>query len=134
MAITVQWDDPEKTIIRYTYMGQWTWAEYDEAVTQALELVKDVSSVDVIADFSQSSLLPERALQNFRNSLNKEQRVIPFEITVLVIKSEFMKRMLDMFGKLYGRGGIGMKIKSANSLEEARQIIHNRKQIPSTKP
>jgi hypothetical protein len=134
MAISVQWDDPETTILRYTYTGQWTWLEYDEAVTQALELVKGMTSLDVIADFSHSSLLPERAMQNFRNSLSKEQRVIPFEITVLVIKSEFMKRMLDMFGKLYGRGGIGMKIKSANSLEEARQIIYHRRQIPSTNP
>ncbi len=127
MPVTVRWDDPAKTILCYTYTGQWTWEQYDEAVTQALELTKEGGAIDVIADFSQSSLLPDRALSHFRNSLNQKNRSIPFEMTVLIIKSDFMARMLEIFGQLYGRGGVGAKLKSAHSIEEARQIIADRR-------
>jgi hypothetical protein len=128
MSVTVQWDDAEKTTLHYTYQGQWTWPEYEAAVTQALELAKDAGpSLYVIADFSQSSLLPDRALHNFRSSMNRGDRVIPFEITVLIMKSEFMARMFDVFGKLYGRGELGAKLKTASSVDEARQIIADRR-------
>jgi len=129
VSVTVQWDDAERTTLLYTYEGRWSWAEYEEAVIEAVNLVgKDRQTVNVIADFSEGSLLPEQALSNFRRSLNREDRSVSFGLAVLIIRNEFMIRMLDLFVRLYGRGGIGARLKPARSLEEARQIIYSQRE------
>jgi hypothetical protein len=59
MGITVAWDNPEKTILRYVHYGGWTWAELDAAVTEARRLFRSVTHpVHVIIDLRESRPLP----------------------------------------------------------------------------
>jgi hypothetical protein len=122
MSVNVEWDDSEQRILRYTYEAGWTWEEYAAAVAEATRLVVKVDGqIDVIGDFSKSTLLPERALSNFRKSLATSPDTVPFKMVVLIIRNEFIARMLDTFSRMYpsARG----KIRSAPSLEDARRII-----------
>ncbi|GAB4549906.1 MAG: hypothetical protein OHK0023_15130 [Anaerolineae bacterium] len=126
MSITVQWDDATYTVLRYTYTTRWTWADYEAAVTSAGVMVKaDAQTnqlVDVIADFSQSAMLPDHALANFRRSL-QSQNAIAFGVTVLVTHNQFMRSMIEVFGRLNRQ--VNNRLRVANSLEEARMIIAN---------
>lgn len=124
MGITVQWDDDSHTILRYTYALRWTWAEYEGVVAKARELVNAEAQpdrvVDVIADFSQSSILPDHALANFRRSL-QSQNAIAFGITVLVTRNQFLRAMVEVFGRLNQQAS--RKLRTANNLDEARSLI-----------
>lgn len=122
MSVNVGWDDPEQTILRYTYEAGWTWEEYATAVATATQLVATASGeIDVIGDFSNSTLLPERALSNFRKSLATSPDTVPFKMVVLIVKNEFISRMLDTFSRMYPSAR--NKIRSAPSLEDARRLI-----------
>ncbi|MBC7871523.1 MAG: hypothetical protein H7Y09_11845 [Chitinophagaceae bacterium] len=124
MSVTVQWDDESCTILRYTYMQRWTWADYEAAVVQAHDLVNAIQdrsdAVDVIADFSESTLLPDKALANFRTSLNRN-KAISFRVVVIIIPNQFLHRMLDLFGRLYGN--VSRNFRTAANLDEAHAII-----------
>lgn len=122
MPITIEWDDSEKTIIRYTYQGKWTWEENDQISAQSVAFAKEVDHpLDVIIDFRNSHLLPERALSRFRDYLTPSDKTMSFQTAVLVFQSEFLARMLEIFSRLYS--GVRGKIHSATSVEEAREII-----------
>lgn len=137
MPISVTWDDDARTILRYTYSGSWTWTEYDVAIHQAYELSLQANAplVDVIADFSDSRLLPQNALSGFQRSMNTSES-IAFGITVLVGENMFLLRMIDLYRKLNHK--TGSRIKTAKHLDEARAIIANiraeRRNIPDNSP
>jgi hypothetical protein len=124
MHITVQWDDESHTILRYTYTSRWTWADYESAVAKARELLNAEAQpnrlVDVIADFSHSSVLPDHAIANFRRSLQTEN-AIAFGITVLITGNQFIRTMVEVFGRLNQR--TSAKLRTANNLDEARSLI-----------
>jgi hypothetical protein len=130
MPITVVWDNDQKTILHYTYTGKWTWAEYEAVVDQAAQLVKDIDyQIDVIADFSETSLLPDQAIHGFKKSL--DTRPINFGVAVLVTQRIFITRLVDAFSRLYRK--IGQKLVIAPSVSEARAILAQRQNTP-TKP
>jgi hypothetical protein len=63
MGITVAWDNPEKTILRYVHYGGWTWAELDAAVAEARHRFRSVTHpVHVIIDLRESRPLPPLTL------------------------------------------------------------------------
>lgn len=124
MTVTVAWDDLENRVLCYNYTGQWTWPEQEEAVTHALELVGAARvPVDVIADFTESFLVPAGAVSNFRLSILRLDRVLPFKTAVLVLRNEFMRQMLVTFTRLYGRGGLGARLYAVKTLEEAHEFL-----------
>jgi hypothetical protein len=122
MPITVTWDDADPTILVYSYSGRWTWAEYQAATRQAFALVGGTQPVDVIADFSSGGLLPENAMSNFRRSIENNPQALQFRVAVLVLRHDFMARMVDVFTRIYGR--MGGKLRTTESLDDARRIIH----------
>ena len=122
MRVTVDWDDEAKTIIRYTYAEGWTWADYEVAVKAAYQLTQAVNPpmLDVIADFSGASLVPQNLIANFQRSLNSPY-TIEFGVTILVTPGLFMKRMIEMYGKINKQGG--SRIRLTKTIDEARQMI-----------
>ena len=126
MPITVNWDDSEQNVLHFVYMGQWTWDDYQRVTLQARELAKIATGqIDVIANFSQSSPLPNNALSYFRKSYTTAQSTIGFNIAVLVFRDSFLTRMIEVFQRLYASGG--GKITTTSSVEAARQIIRDRR-------
>src|SRR5215831_17349536 len=96
MTITVDWDDEAKTLLRYRYIGKWTWDEYIAANEQAVRLARSVDhSIDVIADFSEAILLPDKALSGFKRSMENSRYT--FGVAVIVSRSELVRRLVDLF-------------------------------------
>jgi hypothetical protein len=59
MSVHVEWDSPEKTAIRWTFVGRWTWGEYDDGLKVAHSLLETVDHpVDYIVDVSKMGILP----------------------------------------------------------------------------
>lgn len=65
MSITVAWDNPEKTILRQTYTGRWTWNQFYAASEQTRDLMDSVDHrVDILIDMRHSSTLPQNAMSH----------------------------------------------------------------------
>lgn len=65
--MNVDWDNPEKTVVRLTFIGDWTWDEVREAARVRGELLSQVDyTVDIINDLRQSNGLPIGSLDEGR--------------------------------------------------------------------
>ena len=99
MAVNVAWDNTEKTILRYSYQGSWTWDEYNQAVHTGLSLAASVQHrFDLVADFTQCKTLPRNVLSMFRKVLTNQRTMPPnMRLIVLVANSPFLDKMINMF-------------------------------------
>jgi hypothetical protein len=123
MGIEIRWDNDEKTIIRETYNGRWTWDDFYLRITgEVPPMMKSVNHrVDVIADFRPSGPLPVGpAITNARNVI----RSMPenWGCLVIVTDNRFIRVMVDTFRKLFSTG-MGAKTFTAATPEEAYQVI-----------
>jgi hypothetical protein len=120
MTVSIQWDNNEHTVLRYDFLGRWTWAEYHQALRTAFEMMASVSyEVDIIADFTQSSGLPSNAISGFAPSTKSFAPNAGH--AVVVIKARFFEMLLNSFSKVYSWNG---KItKASRTVEEARTIL-----------
>jgi len=124
MGITVRWGNDAQNIIYYEYTGRWTWAEYREANEQAYTLAQSVQHpIYVIADFRKSNFLPDGAISGFRRSFDASR--FTFDIAVLIFEGDFLRRLFDLFRKVYTYRGA--KLFSAKTPDAAAEII--RKQL-----
>jgi hypothetical protein len=123
MPITVQWDSDEKSVVRYTFESKWTWDEYHAAIAQAFDMVKDLPYVvNMILDFSQSTVLPSNALSHFSSSMKTPPR--EFDVAVVISKSGFIETLVAVFRRLSSK--TGEKLVVRKSLEEARAYLATR--------
>ncbi len=94
MGVSTQWDNEEKTVIRYVYEGRWTWDEYYPAHQEAREMTKSVEHiVHVIVDVRNSTLLPKGALTHSRSAL--DNKPANEGITVIVGANFFIQVMAN---------------------------------------
>ena len=122
MSIQVVWDNDEKTIIRYTYQGQWTWDELAAVLEEAYALLDTVDHpVDFIIDLRQSVLLPKDAL---RHGERVAQAVHPNEGRSVVVGANMLvSRLADVFYKIYRR--TSKQFRFVATLDEAYALLSN---------
>ena len=83
MAYIVEWGNPEKTIIKQTYIDEIDVEEYIEAVQTSADLMKSVAyPVDIIIDFTQASINMVGYMQGVRQA---NQQVPDNQNRVIVI-------------------------------------------------
>jgi hypothetical protein len=124
MTITVDWDDAAKSTVLYKYTGRWNWDEYAAATKRGLELATSVDYVlDVIADFTDTSMMPSNAMSNLRNSW--QQRVGRYHTIVLVTRSTFFDALMSVFKRINSE--IANKIYVVKSIDEARTLLLERR-------
>ncbi len=135
MPITVDWDDAEQTIIRYTFQSPWTWDEYQAAIDRAWELARSVDHpTDTITDMSHSRLMPDNLFRNIKQSVVE----IPdsTRTVVLIGGGMFVSIALGVLRRVY-RSNME-KFFIAGTLDEARALIRQRRgetdQGPGTRP
>jgi hypothetical protein len=81
MSVHVEWDNPEKTAVRWTYVGRWTWGEYDDALKVANSLLETVDHpVDYITDVRQMGILPADVVKRVKS----EYLVLPEKVRYLL--------------------------------------------------
>jgi hypothetical protein len=122
MKLLVEWDNPEKTIIRITYAEKWTWSDFYEANMVAVAMMKTVDhTVHFLADFRQSRSLPiGGAITHARAALT----ALPdnWGILVIVSTSILIQRLVSIFRTAF-TGKMSTKTYSVTSIEEAYRVI-----------
>ncbi len=127
MAVHIQWDNSEKTVLRYDFEGRWTWQEFMAIFPQAKTMASTVqhtvhSIVNPLDDKSRGYLPPNTLAQ-----VVQLYRGAPPNIgaTVIVGGSEFFRTLNRLSRRFYPR--IAERYQFADTLEEARSIL--RKEI-----
>ncbi len=122
MEISVEWDNQEQSLMRWTFPTHWTWQDYDTAQRTANGMLKTVPhKVGIIGDMRATVLLPRNAIAVYHSTLAK----LPANRgrIVLVGPSGFVREMVAIFRKLYPRKSYDFLFVFANTLEEAREIL-----------
>ncbi len=129
MAITLLWDNEAKTALRLDFRGQWTWDEYDTAITETSAAIAHAGrSVDVIHNLLEGARMPlGYFLPHFQAALNLMEGNLGF--VVIVGGSHSMRVLLSLFIETFTI--VHHKVVFANSVDEARQILAERRHIGS---
>jgi hypothetical protein len=100
MAIRVQWDNPDKTILRFTYDREWAWDEVYSALEEKRRLLGTVQHpVDTLVDMRAVVTIPVGALIHARRlaeQANGNERV-----TLVVGANPFILSLVDLVRNLH---------------------------------
>lgn len=67
-TITLEWDNAEKTILRYTFQGNWNWDDYLEYLAIGRKMMAEVEhEVSILNDMRQMTQLPPNFVNTARN-------------------------------------------------------------------
>jgi hypothetical protein len=128
MAITVNWDDEAKTIIRTTFEGRWTLEEFWQAVQAQYALMDEINyKANFISDFSNSSMLPSGALSHARRLINTKQHPHTGPVSVVVGANRFVEGFFGLFNRVYDDTAQKHRILFAPTLEAGRTLLAERR-------
>ena len=128
MTITVQWDNDDKTVIRYDFTGYWNWAEFRKQAQTAFAMTRSVEhQVDTISNFLPGTHIPKDAFIHFRRVMTDAP---PNRgVNVIVGASQFIRALVTIFSRIYTQ--LGKRLMLADSLEAARDILNKQHGQPS---
>ena len=121
MSIEIQWENEEKTIIRWIFSGDFTWEDYDEGDKKLASMITDIDhNFATIFDLSQMTTLPRYAVSQYPKLI----RDVPARQEVLIIVS--MNRLVRSLGSIFTRV-YRMNIFFVPTLENALALIAQRR-------
>jgi len=121
MPITVDWADPEHSILIYSFVSNWTWDDYDRANLVTHDLIVSVShEVALICDFSASTGIPPRVLSHIGRSL-RQKRPANLNQIIAVGVNGLLRNLADVLRTLYPAATAG--IIHAHTLEHAFRLL-----------
>ena len=122
MSISVVWDNPEQTIIRYIYNGQWNLDNFYHALQESREMMDTVNHrVGLIIDVQNSKLVPNGVLSHGKNvSLRKHTNQGK---SVIVGASGFVRTLFDVYKKVYRSSFDETAYAFATNLDDARALL-----------
>jgi hypothetical protein len=122
MKITVAWDNPEQTIIRYDFAQGWTWEDLFAAVAEDDSLMDSVDhDVHIIFNVQDASVPPNplSRLRGLSGQINPKLGLL-----VVVATDAWFHRVTEIFYSVYGKNLEGLAgVHRADTLADARQII-----------
>lgn len=120
MPIQVNWGNEAKTVVVFEFLGDWTWDEYYQGRKRGIALGNEVPHVvNLIVDYSQSSMFPRNMLSHFGSSMDHNPK--EFDLAVIVTESAFAIAMLNVLSKLRKKG----KFRVAKTRAQAETILEN---------
>ena len=122
MSITVIWDNPEQTIIRYVYNGQWNLDNFYHALQESREMMDTVNHrVGLIIDVQNSKLVPNGVLSHGKNvSLRKHPNQGK---SIIVGASGFVRTLFDVYKRVYRTSFDETAYAFATNLDDARSLL-----------
>jgi hypothetical protein len=122
VSITIKWDNAEKTILSYTFDGEWTWQELDIVWRQGENMVEGITQrYDVIMDLRNMNVIPRNALQVMRDRY--ELHSPNGGLTVLIGANALIRAILDVLTRIKPQAF--EHYRCVPTLEEAYQLIAN---------
>jgi hypothetical protein len=116
MAISVVWDNPEKSIIRFDFAGKWNWYGYEMAVGEAFGMMAGMNHiVDLIFNMQDSDSLPEGATLYIKRTLELSPN--PSTVIIIVHAHASAEALVTMFSRIYKK--LGERLMFARTLEKA---------------
>lgn len=100
MAVTVEWYDPEETILRYTYDTHWAWPDLQEALIIGRGMMQEKPYiVSVVHDLSATLSFPSSMISNMRHFIN--QRPDNIGMVVFVSNRMFINGLFRVFRQMF---------------------------------
>ena len=124
MSVHVQWDSEDQTTILWSFVGRWTWGEYEDALGVATAMMDSVDhQIDYIFDVRHMSILPPDLVTRVKAKyLNQPEKIRYF---IAVGFDRDLQLVWDTFTDLpYARH---LKAEYADSLEDARDMLAGRR-------
>jgi hypothetical protein len=118
MGITVAWQDAEKTALRWTFEGKWTWEEYYKALDQNNALLDAIDNkVDLIINMENTNHVPPGYVSQFRRIAQFHPQV---DFAILIMNNRFIEIMLNMLVNFQPE--MRWRVIAAPSLEKGLQV------------
>lgn len=98
MSILVEWDNAERTIIRYTFASSWTVEEFFEAFPIADRMIREANTriIGIIVDDTLEIIPPKGAMTAFKQTVRIGKLPIVF-----VGASMASRSMMEILYKTY---------------------------------
>ena len=129
MKIDVQWGNEPHTIVHYTFYQGWGWADIDQALKQAAEMMSSVDhTVDVIMDFSGVNALPQGAVTQIKRAFSNP-KPSNLDVTVMVGANMFIEVLVSTGRKLSGKVADNWPMEFVSSVDEAYALIEKKQQV-----
>lgn len=120
MPVTVEWFNDEHTMIRYEFIGRWSWEELHDAIEQVQAMIGGVSHrVDILIDLSQNQGIPSGALTQMRGGTLRANR--NWGMGVFIGTGTFIRALLNTFTRVYPK--MGERYATADTLDDALRLI-----------
>jgi len=134
MPVTVNWDNEEKTIIRYDIIEPWTWDEMWVALEKDDELIDSIDHiVHLLFNGEAIKVFPGNPIGHLRMFASKTRQ--PLGLIVIVGPNVWIHTIVSLFSKLLPRRAKGMEgILSARTVEEGRALIEAHRKKADTTP
>lgn len=120
MPINVEWDNEERTIIRYDIRDPWHLPEYSRALFHTWSMIESVEhSVHVVVDFTHAMSFPRNLLSNAASTNNQ---LHPRQGLVIGIKvSPYLQMMVRVATRVFPR--LGHNVFFVATLQDAYTLI-----------
>lgn len=121
--IQLDWDDSQKTTLRYTFVDPWTWNDYHATNIKRDALFASVTHmVDIILDFTDGKHIPSQAMTHFRKAAAWDD---PKRGVVIVVGVNMMLQALaNIMISVYPQAALKTP-RPAKDLEDARRMIRD---------
>jgi hypothetical protein len=118
--ITVNWLNPEQTIILWQNDGAMTTQEYAVALEQSAGLARSVDyPVGVILDMRRAGGIPKNSFSLTRSVI--QDQPANMVITVVISNSTFWEKIWGMMARFYASSHINIQF--TTSIDEAHRLI-----------
>jgi hypothetical protein len=120
MSIHLYWEDNEHSLLRYDFVGKWTWGDFYPALAQGLKMeMLSVNRVDVLMDMRQSGSIGDGALAHIRKIADRQPPNVG--LMVVITPSKFLTALFQAAIRSYP--DVALYVRLAATESEARAII-----------
>ncbi len=123
MNVDIRWENDDRTLIRYTYSGDWDWDEFYGILERRLPEDRLDSSSTVLVDFRTINRFPSDAILHLKRAAKLADDT---QVQVIVIaNSAALVTIYNLFIRVYS--SIGKRFRLVRNDEEAYALL----KIPS---
>lgn len=98
-SVSIKWDNPEKTILHYTFRGNWNWDDYLEKLNTGRKMMAEVEHiVCILNDMCEMGMLPPNFISTARNVITS--RPNNTGLVIFLTTNTFFKAMYRVLSKL----------------------------------
>ncbi|HEX2622333.1 MAG TPA: hypothetical protein VHL11_19375 [Phototrophicaceae bacterium] len=131
MSVSVQWDNDEKSVIYYSIDDPWKWIEVHQAIDEIFAMMDGVDHVvDAIVHFKSGIKIKTGMLTEGRRLLMRQHT--RSGMTVVVTSNALFRSVYNMIRVTYPRANLYTAFSFATTLDEARELIQQRRQRQET--